>query len=198
MLIATTNPGKLREIRLILTGLAEPLISLADLPPVAEPAETGHTFADNALLKASYYANATGLVTLGEDSGLSIDALSGRPGVHSARYPGRTYDEKFANLFRELAHHRRPWTARFVSAVALVAPDAAQCLFRTEATVEGEIVPEPRGINGFGYDPIFFYPPYGGTLAEQTDERKLAVAHRGKAIRQLRQFLESHQPRATP
>ncbi|MEZ5318704.1 MAG: non-canonical purine NTP pyrophosphatase [Vicinamibacterales bacterium] len=201
VLLATTNPGKVREIRLILHDVPVRLLTLADLPPIEEPEETGATFEENALLKARYYAAWSGLTTVAEDSGLAIDALGGRPGIHSARYPGETYAEKFANLYAELAPHPRPWTARFVCALALVEPaDGVRppapgvrgadgdVLFTARATVEGEITTAPRGTNGFGYDPIFHYPPYGGTLAEQDHARKLAVAHRGKAFRMLREW----------
>jgi XTP/dITP diphosphohydrolase len=194
LLIATTNPGKIREIRLVLDPI--PFWTLSDLTSVEEPEETGRTFADNALLKARYYARWSGMTTLAEDSGLAIDAIDGRPGVESARYPGATYADKFANLYRELSPHPRPWTARFVCSVAIVSPpsgpDGADgpVLFTCEATVEGEITTEPRGTNGFGYDPIFVFPAYGGTLAEQTNERKLAVAHRGRAFRSVREFLD--------
>src|SRR5580765_6947653 len=111
IVVATTNPGKMREIRLALAGAPVRLLPLDQSIP--EPEETGLTFAENAALKAVYYANRTGLPTVAEDSGLMIDALGGRPGVLSARYPGETYAEKFANLYRELAPHTRPWTARF-------------------------------------------------------------------------------------
>jgi len=194
LLIASTNPGKVREIRAVLDGLALKLYTLADLGKLKEPAETGRTFADNALLKARYYAQASHLLTVAEDSGLVIDALNGRPGVQSARYPGATYPEKFDRLYRELAPHPRPWTARFVCSLAFVGtsksmrpPDVP--LFTCEATVEGEIAPEPAGSNGFGYDPIFYYPPYETTLGNVDDEQKLRVAHRGKAFREFRQWL---------
>ncbi len=118
MLIATTNPGKIREIRRVLAGLPVELTTLADRPPIPEPEETGRTFGENARLKAVYYAAASGLVTVAEDSGLVIDALGGRPGVESARFPGATYGEKFANLYRELERCSRPWTARFVCSLA--------------------------------------------------------------------------------
>jgi XTP/dITP diphosphohydrolase len=190
LLIATTNPGKIREIRLVLEGVPRRLLTLADVAPVPEPEETGRTFAENAALKARAYAAASGLPTVAEDSGLAIDAIGGRPGVESARYPGDTYPEKFANLYRELEGHARPWTARFVCSLAFIEdPSAAEPTFVTEATVEGEITSEPRGTHGFGYDPIFFYPPYGCTLAEVTGDRKLAVAHRGKAFRAFRAWL---------
>jgi XTP/dITP diphosphohydrolase len=196
LLIATTNPGKIREIREVLTGLPIRLLTLSDLSAdIPAPDETGTTFADNAELKARAYAEASGLPTVAEDSGLAIDALGGRPGVESARYPGHDYPEKFRNLYRELAPHARPWTARFVCALACVGParpgGPIESLYATEAAVEGEIADVPRGDNGFGYDPIFFYPPYGCTLGEVDGARKLAVAHRGKAFRRFRDWLDS-------
>jgi len=200
LLIASTNPGKVREIRAVLAGLSVTLYSLADLPPVREPEETGCTFADNALLKALYYARTSRLLTVAEDSGLVIDALAGRPGVHSARYPGATYPEKFARLYAELRSHPRPWKARFVCSLAFVGtPNSVSSgvpLFACESTVEGEIAPEPVGSFGFGYDPIFYYPPYETTLGNVDDERKLAVAHRGKAFREFRQWLMSGHDRS--
>ena len=131
-------------------------------------------------------------MTVAEDSGLAIDALDGRPGVHSARYPGDSYPIKFNNLYGELAPFSRPWTARYVCSLAVAAPGPhgePQPAFACEATVEGEIAPEPVGDFGFGYDPIFHYPAYGTTLGNVADERKLAVAHRGKAFRTLAAWL---------
>jgi XTP/dITP diphosphohydrolase len=195
ILIATTNRGKVREIVDVLDGLPVRLLTLADLPaPPPEPEETGATFAENAALKARSYAYATGLPTVAEDSGLAIDALDGRPGIHSARYPGRDYPEKFRNLFAELDGHPRPWSAQFVCALAFVVPagsDAASGgpVFTSEGTVAGEIVTEPRGRFGFGYDPIFFHPPYGTTLGEVETTRKRVVSHRGSAFRQFREWL---------
>jgi XTP/dITP diphosphohydrolase len=200
MLIATTNPGKIREIRLALAGLPVQFLTLADRPSVAEPEETGRTFAENALLKANYYAQASLVDTVAEDSGLVIDALDGRPGVHSARYPGDTYADKFANLYRELAGHPRPWTARYVCALAFVSPRAQGepvVLFTAEGQVEGEIAPDPRGAFGFGYDPIFFYPPFGQTLGEASDQDKLTVSHRGAAFRQFAEWLRRNDPSLT-
>jgi XTP/dITP diphosphohydrolase len=187
LLIATTNPGKVREIRRALEGLPVELLTLGDLPAVAEPEETGATCAENAVAKATYYAGQSGLMTVAEDSGLAVDALEGRPGVASARYPGATYAGKFAGLYQELAAHPRPWTARFVCSAAVVRKQVL--LFTTEASIEGEIAPEPRGANGFGYDPIFFYSPYGRTLGEVSDEEKLAVSHRGRAFRNVQEWL---------
>lgn len=190
LLVATTNPGKLREIRRVLGELPIELIGLADVAPVVEPEETGETFEANALLKARYYAAHAGMVTVAEDSGLVIDALDGEPGVRSARYlrPDATYDERFADIFRRLAARpNRPRTARFVAAVACV--DPARTLFETTGVVEGEIATAPRGAGGFGYDPIFHYPPYGRTLAEVTEAEKVAIAHRGVAFRAFADWL---------
>src|SRR5579871_6199750 len=150
LLVATTNAGKIREIQEVLRGLDVRLLTLSDLPPIPEPAETGRTFMENAVLKARvYHAASGGLPTVAEDSGLAIDALGGRPGVASARYPGATYAEKFTNLYRELAPWPRPWRAHFVCALAFVdGPDTspdAPITFQTEATVDGEIALEPRG-----------------------------------------------------
>ena len=192
LLIATTNPGKIREIRPILGDLPVRLLTLADLAgPIAEPDETGATFMENARLKARYYATASGILTVAEDSGLAIDTLGGRPGIHSARYPGATYAEKFANLWAELAAHPRPWTARYVCALSVQAPSSTGTdhVFECEGVVEGEIAAEPRGSHGFGYDPIFYFPEYDQTFGEADDERKARVAHRGQAFRQLRSFL---------
>jgi XTP/dITP diphosphohydrolase len=189
LLVATTNPGKMKEIQALLEGAPVRLTTLADFPGVPEPEETGSTFAENAALKARAYAALCGLPTVAEDSGLEIDALGGEPGIHSARYPGATYPDKFANLYARLAGHPRPWTARFVCELACV--DAAgTILITTRGTVEGEVAETPRGSYGFGYDPMFFYPPYRKTLGEVSGEEKLAVVHRGKAFRAFRQWLE--------
>jgi len=198
LLIATTNSGKIREIVPILEGSPFRLLTLADLRrAISEPEETGRTFGENARLKAGYYAGVTGLLTVAEDSGLAVDALGGRPGIHSARYPGDTYPDRFQNLYRELAPHSRPWTARYICALALVEPNPPLShsptppLFECSGVVEGEIWPEPRGTQGFGYDPIFYFPEYGATFGEVDDARKSLVAHRGRAFRQLREFLNS-------
>jgi XTP/dITP diphosphohydrolase len=190
LLFATTNAGKVREVRLALAGVALTLVTLEDVTAgLASPEETGATFEANAVIKATAYAQRTGLPTVAEDSGLSIDALRGRPGVESARYPGDTYAERFAGLYRELAPWPRPWTARFTCAVAFMDPVGAHESFRGLATVEGEIAPAPLGRHGFGYDPIFFFPPCGCTTAEMTDEQKLGISHRGHAFRQFRDWL---------
>jgi len=191
VLLATTNRDKIREIRQFLAPVPYDLITLDAWPDLAAPEESGRTFEENARAKALYYAAATGELTVAEDSGLEIDALGGAPGVESARFGGAdtTYPDKFARIYDALrskgalAHN----AARFVCAVALAQGD--RIVFETRGTVEGEIAPEPRGSGGFGYDPIFYYPPYGRTLGEVTDTQKSAVSHRGQAFRKLREFL---------
>ena len=189
LLVATTNAHKIREIRQLLAGAPVEIVTLAGWPGVAAPPETGTTFEENARAKGLYYAAATGELTVAEDSGLSIDALDGAPGVESARFGGEglPYPEKFALIDAALrAKGDRESAARFVCALALVRGD--RVLFEARGTVEGRIAPEPRGDGGFGYDPIFFYPPYGRTLAEVGDA-KAAISHRGEAFRALRAFL---------
>lgn len=189
LLVATTNQGKLDEIRGILGALAVTLVTLGDHPAVPEPEETGSTFAENALLKARYYAAATGELTVAEDSGLEIDALNGAPGVRSSRFNGGSYAEKFATIQRMLADGGADSsTARFVCALALARSDGP--IWETTGVVEGQLLFPPRGDAGFGYDPIFYYPAYGRTLAEVTAGEKAAVSHRGHAFRRLRSYLE--------
>lgn len=188
LLVATTNAGKCREIREILAGVPFELATLADYPAVAAPEETGRRFAENARAKALFYAAATGALTVAEDSGLEIDALGGRPGVESARMGGVevAYPARFALIEEALRATDAERSARFVCALA-VARDG-RILFEATGAVEGLIAPEPKGEGGFGYDPIFFYPPFGCTLAEAGDA-KAAVSHRGQAFRALRAFL---------
>lgn len=190
ILVATTNTGKIREIRAALSGLPVHWLTLADVAAVPEPDETGQTFAENARLKAHTYADAVQRPTVAEDSGLMIDALDGRPGVLSARYPGDTYPEKFANLYAELAEHPEPWLARFVSALAFAVPGRRATAYATEGVVTGRIERAPKGPNGFGYDPIFNYDGAGRTGGELTDAEKLGVSHRGRAFANFRAWLE--------
>jgi XTP/dITP diphosphohydrolase len=194
LLIATTNPGKAREIRRLLADGPIDLITLAGWPEIAAPEETGRTFEDNARAKARYYARTTGELTVAEDSGLEIDALCGAPGVESARFggAGTSYPEKFALIYEALRAKRAvAGQARFVCALAVARGD--QILFESRGTVEGQIAPEPKGTGGFGYDPIFFYPPFGQTLAEAGD-RKAAVSHRAEAFRALAGWLSRQRP----
>ena len=187
LLLATTNPGKIREIRGILAGLSIEMVTLEQFPGVVEPEETGTTFADNARLKALYYADATGLPAVADDSGIEIEALGNGPGVQSARWHGTDYPTKFAAIYRELAARGLTTSAaRFVAHIALA--ERGRILFEATGSIEGRIAPEPRGADGFGYDPIFFYPPYGSTLAEVDGVKKAAVSHRGHAFRQLREW----------
>jgi XTP/dITP diphosphohydrolase len=193
LLVATTNPGKLAEIARVLADCPVALRSLADLPDIAEPEEHGRTFAENARDKARYYARASGLMTVAEDSGLEIDALDGAPGVLSARFPGATYADKFARIFAMLDERGvRDSPARFVCALAVARGE--EILFEAEGRVEGRTTREPRGTGGFGYDPILFHLPYGRTLAEVSADEKAAVSHRGQAFRALRAWLIAAHP----
>jgi XTP/dITP diphosphohydrolase len=192
LLVATSNRHKVNEIRELLAGSPVELVTLAKWPEIAAPEETGASFEEYARAKALYYGAKTGALTVAEDSGLAIDALDGAPGVESARFGGEalSYPQKFALIDAALRARNQPESpARFVCALALV--HGGRVLFETQGTVEGRISPEPKGEGGFGYDPIFFFPPYGCTLAE-AGARKAAVSHRGKAFRGLRSFLDSH------
>lgn len=190
LVLATSNPDKVREIRSILHDVPYELVGLDRFPPIPPPTEDGQSFADNARAKALAYAQATGELVVAEDSGLEIDALDGAPGVASARYGGETatYPEKFALIYDALRMRGQVDSpARFVCTVAL-AKDG-RILYETRGAVEGRIAPAPRGGGGFGYDPIFLFPPYGCTLAEVTAAQKAAVSHRGQAFRALREHL---------
>lgn len=190
LLVATTNPGKMREIAGILRTLPVDLVSLDQVSGLAEPEETGLTFAENARLKALYYHHATGLPSVADDSGLQIDALDGLPGVQSARWEGHDYGIKFQRIYELLdAKNARRSTARFVCRVALA--NQGQIIFESEGVIDGVIADEPRGDQGFGYDPIFFYPPLGKTTAELDRDIKATVSHRGKAFASLARFLRS-------
>lgn len=177
----------------MLDGLPIELKTLADFPaaPVAE--ETGSTFLENARDKAIHYARLSGLTTMAEDSGFEIDALGGEPGIYSARYlrPDATYPERFADIFQRVnARTDRPRTARFVCALVLARGDSV--MFETTNFVEGELAASPAGGNGFGYDPVFFYPPYGKTFGQVSQDEKMAVSHRGQAMRAFRAHLEQN------
>jgi XTP/dITP diphosphohydrolase len=190
LLVATTNRDKVREIEQLLSDVPYVIVTLQSWALIPPPPESAQTFIQNARDKARYYAEATGELTVAEDSGLEIDALEGAPGVESARFGGvaASYARKFALIYDALrAKGTIESPARFVCALALVRD--GEVLFETTGTIEGRIAPEPRGANGFGYDPIFFYPPYQRTLAEVTAHEKAAVSHRGEAFRALRQFL---------
>lgn len=189
LLIATTNPNKVREIAPLLAGESIDLITLADIGPTPEPEETGATFWENARIKALAYAGATGEVTVAEDSGLEIDALGGEPGVHSARFLGAStpYRARFEEIFRRLGS--KPRQARFVTALAVAR--GSDLLFETETTIAGLVADAAAGEYGFGYDPIFFYPPFGCTTAQLTDQDKAMVSHRARAFRDLQRWLRT-------
>ena len=186
-LFATTNPNKVREVRHALRTLPYEILTLADVSPTAEPEETGTTYWENARIKALAYAHASGLTTIAEDSGFEVDALAGAPGVQSARFLGAStsYPDRFAEIYRRLASDAS--SARFVTALAVARGE--ELLFETESAIEGMVAPEPRGQHGFGYDPIFLYPPLGGTIAELSDDQKTTVSHRARAFRDLHRYL---------
>jgi XTP/dITP diphosphohydrolase len=185
LLFATTNPNKLKEARAALPGIE--FLSLADVPPIPEPDESGATFWENARIKALAYAHATGQRVVAEDSGLEIDALGGEPGVYSARFlrADATYPERFSEIYRRL--DGRPSAARFVTALAVA--EGHEILFETETVIEGTIAAAPAGANGFGYDPIFRYLPFARTTAELSEADKSAVSHRARAFRDLQTWL---------
>lgn len=197
VLFATTNPHKVREAREVLEPLGFAVTSLDSLPgTLPEPAEDEDTFSGNAALKARYYAAATGLPCLAEDSGLEVDALGGAPGVLSARYAGtegsrderdRRNNEKLLAALTSVPPERR--TARFVCALCLSAPDG-RILASSTGTFEGTIAGAPRGTNGFGYDPLLYVPDLGRTSAELASEEKNARSHRGRALRALAAHLK--------
>jgi XTP/dITP diphosphohydrolase len=197
ILVATTNPGKIAELKALLGGDVR-WLTLADVQKIDEIAEDGATFAANARKKALGYAEASGLWTIADDSGLVIDALGGAPGVKSARFSG----EKLAGDKRTLIDHRNitkvlsllqgvaqnKRTARFVCSLCLASPQ--EVLIETEGTLEGVIATSEIGSNGFGYDPILFVPALNKTVAQLTSEQKNAISHRGNAIRRLRPLLD--------
>lgn len=192
LLVASQNRGKLLEMRQLADGLGFEVLGPLELGIGESPDETGTSFIENATLKARYYAARSGLLTLADDSGLSVDALDGGPGLHSARFGGPQADDTDRNrlLLEKLLgvppEHRG---ARFTSAVALVEHD--EIVFQVLESVEGRIAEAPVGANGFGYDPVFFYPPLGLTFGQLPREQKDRVSHRGKAFLRLREFLRA-------
>jgi len=181
---ATGNPGKLREFRL---AAKEDGIQVETVPGFAEMrpcAETAATFEANAILKAQYYGQCSPGLLFADDSGLEVDALGGAPGVYSARFAGPdATDEANNQLLLERMRGVRNRSARFVCVIALV--DGGRLLETFHGAVEGQIMETPRGPHGFGYDPLFYYPPFGCSFGEAAPERKLTVSHRGAALRAL-------------
>ena len=192
LLLATGNRKKLAEIEKLLQGVPFRLVSLRDFPEVKEVEEDGKTFRENAAKKASGFAQQAGLLTLAEDSGLSVEALEGNPGVYSARFSGPEKNdvkncEKVLRLMEKLPDNCRG--ASFHSAVAMATPE--RIVGVVEGEVRGAIAREMRGTGGFGYDPIFLYGPYEGkTFGEISQEMKDRVSHRAEAIRKAKKILE--------
>jgi XTP/dITP diphosphohydrolase len=190
LLLATRNPGKKRELQSLLEEkkLSLRLLSLDEAGVLADAMESGTTFLENARLKADFYSRLTGLDTVGDDSGLEVMALENRPGIFSARYAGAGAgdDARIGKLLAEMKgiSDRR---ARFVSAVCL--SHAGRPLKSFTGMVRGEILNEKKGEHGFGYDPLFFYPPLGKTFAELSLEEKNRISHRARALEQLKKFI---------
>jgi non-canonical purine NTP pyrophosphatase (RdgB/HAM1 family) len=188
LLIASRNRGKVLEIRALLGHALQKVvevITLTDLPNMEQPRENGKTFAENARLKALYYSKAHRILCIADDSGLAVDALGGLPGVRSARFSGEGASDAAnnAHLLHELAPFPRPWKAAFVCVAAAALPN--RVVAEATGKVEGEILPEGRGRDGFGYDPLFFLPSLGKTLAELSTAEKNHVSHLGNALRAL-------------
>ena len=187
---ASQNPGKLQEMQFILRDLPIQVISPAEIDIDLDVKETGKTYAENAALKARAFAEASGLLSLGDDSGLEVDALGGEPGLYSARYaPGADANDadRRAFLLKNLEASPRPWTARFRATIAIAQPRGE--IEFTEGICEGEIIPEERGAGGFGYDPIFYLAELGLTMAELSEDKKNKLSHRAKALEKAKAFL---------
>lgn len=186
IILATNNKSKVKEISEMMLGSDITFVSLADAGINVEVEETGTTFEENALLKAREICKLSGKPTISDDSGLEIDALDGAPGIYSSRFMGEdtSYDIKNNALIEKLENVADPdRTARFRCCMALVLPDGRE--FVTEGAMEGIIAREPKGINGFGYDPILFIPEYNRTSAELSSEEKNNISHRGEALRKM-------------
>lgn len=191
ILVASKNIGKIKEFKQLLADLPIILHSTNEFETIPEPEETGETFADNAILKAQYYAEKTGFIALADDSGLVVDALNGAPGIFSARYAGvdATNAERIDKLLKELGEtpvEKR--LARFVCAMA-IATKTGEILNFAEGVCEGKISFEPVGTNGFGYDPIFVPNGFSESFGELSDEIKHKISHRGRAIEKIIEFL---------
>ncbi|MBE3586254.1 MAG: XTP/dITP diphosphatase [Thermoanaerobacter sp.] len=190
LVLATRNPGKVRELSQLLSPLGYEVLSLEHFPGVPEVVEDGATFKDNAVKKATAVARHTGQLALADDSGLEVDYLGGAPGVRSARFAGEGHDdrannEKLLRLLAGVPPEKR--TARFRCVVAVATPEGK--VLTTEGTCEGIIAEEPRGEGGFGYDPLFYVPSCGKTFAELEPEVKNRISHRGRALALMKEIL---------
>lgn len=191
IIIATSNEGKMKEFRALLSHKDVEIVSMKEAGIDIDIDENGTTFEENAAIKAKTVCDYSGCLCLSDDSGLVIDYLGGEPGIYSARYLGHDtpYEEKnriIIDRLKGVPEEKR--TARFVCAVAAAFPDGR--VLTVKDTFEGRIADEPAGCGGFGYDPIFFFPPAGMTSAEMTAEEKNAISHRGKALRKMVALLE--------
>lgn len=189
--LATENYGKQNEFRDLLDGIAIDLLTPDDLNLHLAVEETGSTYSENAVIKAKAYSAASGILCLADDSGLEVEALDGAPGLYSARYTGlhsASDAERRSVLLANLQGKARPWRARFCCAVAVAAPDGKVEI--REGICAGEIIPEERGKNGFGYDPIFLVEDTGLTMAEISVEQKNHISHRARAVQAIRSYLE--------
>jgi XTP/dITP diphosphohydrolase len=191
IVIATRNSGKFREFQKLLLPMKSKILNLNDVSISAEFEESGNTFAENARFKAVAYSRLTQFPVLADDSGLEVEALEGRPGVHSARYagPGASDSDRVQKLLNELERGGGNRSARFFCALALA--QKGVLLLEAEGECRGVIISEPRGSNGFGYDPIFLYPEFGKTFAELGEEEKNRHSHRARAVASLLQKLQS-------
>ncbi len=182
LLIATNNPGKVKELQDLLKDLDIELVTPADINLNLEVEEDGITYIENASKKALAFAQASGLPALADDSGLEVDALNGAPGLHSARYhpkAGANDADRRNYMLENLKGKPRPWTAHFHATIAIAVNDKIEI---ANGDCYGEIIPEERGTNGFGYDPIFFFPEFNQTTAELNMETKNRISHRAKAV----------------
>ncbi|NIO15423.1 MAG: RdgB/HAM1 family non-canonical purine NTP pyrophosphatase [Deltaproteobacteria bacterium] len=185
IVLGTLNPGKTREMREILEPFGLTILSLRDFPPILPPVEVGHSFRENAEIKASCYSLETALPCIADDSGLSVDVLGGEPGIYSSRYAGEgaSDEDNIERLLEVLAGHPRPWAARFVCSAAYA--EEGRVVAVCDGVLAGEIVPDRRGSSGFGYDPVFHLPERGVTVAELAMEEKNRISHRRKAMEGL-------------
>ena len=191
IIFATSNAGKMKEIREILKDLDAEIVSLKEAGIEADIIEDGQTFEENALIKARTIQKLTGCTVLADDSGLEVDALNKEPGIYSARYMGEdtSYDIKNANIIERLGDAEgEKRSARFVCVIAAVFADGTEATCR--GTIEGRIAHEPAGENGFGYDPIFYVPEYNRTTAQLGADEKNAISHRGKALRAMKEVIQ--------
>ena len=192
IVFATTNEGKVKEIKEILAGFPIEVVSMKEMNITADIEENGATFEENSLIKAREVSKLTGLPAMADDSGLEVDYLNGEPGIYSARYLGRDTDYDYKNNYiidklKEAKGEER--SARFVCVISLVLPDGRE--FVKKGVMEGRIGYEIKGENGFGYDPIFFLPEYGKTSAEISAEEKNKISHRGKALSAMKELIAS-------